>query len=161
MTVSKSSTKQELLEYLQDEYGETMPEATKDEILARLSELEGKDLSSQTSASDDSSSPSSNGGTDKAQSKEQARQRKQKRVRIMIPSSSDIGGNQDVFVGVQGVAYLIKRDEEVDVPQSVVEVLQNAQRTTYTQMEDGTLRGKKVPAYPVNIIDSKKKSSKS
>ena len=50
----------------------------------------------------------------------------EKKVKIKIPLTRDT--SDDVYVGVNGKTYLIKRGEEVEVPESVVEVLNNSER---------------------------------
>jgi hypothetical protein len=63
--------------------------------------------------------------------------RAQKKIKIMIPSTET--QHEPVPVQINGYAFLIERDKEVLVPESVVEVLRNAQFTTYKQIkrEDG------------------------
>jgi hypothetical protein len=48
-----------------------------------------------------------------------------KRVKIRLPRNRS-GESDEQIVGVNGVLYRIKRGVEVEVPESVVEVLQNA-----------------------------------
>ena len=50
----------------------------------------------------------------------------QRKVRIVIPSGRDIHERCPVPVAVNGREYLIVRDKEVDVPQSVINVLNDA-----------------------------------
>lgn len=50
----------------------------------------------------------------------------EKKVKIKIPLTRT--ETDDVFVGVNGKTYLIKRGEEVEVPESVVEVLNNKEK---------------------------------
>lgn len=61
----------------------------------------------------------------------------QKKVKIMIPSSEQ--EKADVSIGINGYVYQIKRDEIVEVPMAVIEVLNNAKMSTYVQRkrEDG------------------------
>ncbi|MEG1610983.1 MAG: hypothetical protein RR317_07345, partial [Bilophila sp.] len=47
----------------------------------------------------------------------------QRRVRIVISSGRDSHEQCPVTVGVNGRAYLIERDKEVEVPESVLHVL--------------------------------------
>lgn len=75
-----------------------------------------------------------------------------KRFTIMIPKSADAMGNEPVFVGVQGVGYTIPRAVNVDVPESVVEVLKNAEQDIVTQDEDGVIHHDYVPAYAFTVI---------
>ena len=48
---------------------------------------------------------------------------KEKKVKIKIPLTRT--EKNDVFVGVNGRSWLIKRGEEVEVPECVVEVLRH------------------------------------
>lgn len=49
----------------------------------------------------------------------------EKLVKIRIPRSRD--NQDDVFVGVNGRTWLIKRGVEVEVPECVAEVIRNAE----------------------------------
>jgi hypothetical protein len=75
-----------------------------------------------------------------------------KRFTILIPKAVGPVGNEPVFVGVQGVGYTIPRACNVDVPESVVEVLKNAVQDIVTQDEDGVMHHDYVPAYPFTVI---------
>lgn len=55
---------------------------------------------------------------------------KQKRHKIMIPSTER--DKEPVQVSINGYAYNIPRDKEVEVPQGVLEVLNNASYTVFT-----------------------------
>ena len=61
----------------------------------------------------------------------------ERRVRIKIPSGRAPHERSPVQVGVNGTAFLIKRDIDVDVPQSVVDVLENAKEQVPTTIEEG------------------------
>ena len=50
---------------------------------------------------------------------------KEKLVKIRIPRGRD--NQDDVFVGVNGRTWLIKRGVEVEVPKCVAEVIRNAE----------------------------------
>lgn len=73
-------------------------------------------------------------------------------VTISIAKSDKPGGDEPVFVGVQGVGYTIPRGINIDVPASVVEILKNAMQDLVTQDEDGEIHHNHVLAYPYNII---------
>ncbi len=47
-------------------------------------------------------------------------------VTITLPLTRE--RQEDVFVAVNGISYLIKRGEEVTIPKAVYEVLQNSER---------------------------------
>lgn len=55
------------------------------------------------------------------------------KVRIMIPSVESEGGDREVDVGVNGVAFRIQRNEPVDVPYRVFEALNNSEQTDFYQ----------------------------
>lgn len=61
----------------------------------------------------------------------------QQKVKIMIPSTET--KRDDVPVAVNGYTFLIQRDKVVEVPMSVVGVLNNAKMTLHKQVprEDG------------------------
>ena len=50
----------------------------------------------------------------------------EKKVKIKIPLTKNDA--EDVYVAVNGRSFLIKRGEEVEVPESVVEVLENQEK---------------------------------
>jgi hypothetical protein len=56
-----------------------------------------------------------------------------------------------VFVSVNGHAYVIQRDVDVDVPESVVEVLRNASTTSY-KMIDNEMVPRDMLAYPFSVV---------
>lgn len=48
-------------------------------------------------------------------------------VKFKIPKGRSDIEKQDLFVGINGKSYLIKRGVEMELPESVVEVLKNAE----------------------------------
>lgn len=54
-------------------------------------------------------------------------------VRIRIPLTRD--QKDDVYVGLNGVGYLIKRGPEVDVPAGVAEILQRSEEMLAQALE--------------------------
>jgi hypothetical protein len=58
---------------------------------------------------------------------------KEKTVKVKIPRMSK--NQEDVFVSVNMDTYLIKRGVEVEVPESVAEVLRNQERMLETIMD--------------------------
>ena len=48
-------------------------------------------------------------------------------IRFKIPTGRSDIDKQDVFVAVNGKSYLIKRGEAMELPKSVVEVLENSE----------------------------------
>jgi len=57
----------------------------------------------------------------------------EKKVKIKLPLTR--AEKDDVFVGVNGKTYLIKRGEAVEVPESVAEVLQHREKMLGVAME--------------------------
>ncbi|MCD6006907.1 hypothetical protein [Halomonas sp. IOP_31] len=70
-----------------------------------------------------------------------------KRYRIIIATNDQ--DKQPVQVGVNGRMYVIKRGEEVTVPESVVENLSNAVQHIY---DPKTMKESKVLAYPFQVM---------
>jgi hypothetical protein len=140
MAINGSSTKKELVEYLRERHGVDMPEATKDTLLQKAAELDDVDY-------EEMANPAKPLPTTVA-AKELASQSKTK---IRIPSTDGSSGVQPVFVSVNGHAYVIQRDVDVDVPESVVEVLRNASTTSY-KMIDNQMVPREMLAYPFSVV---------
>ncbi len=76
------------------------------------------------------------------------------RVRIIISATEEPGGDEPVFVSVNGKAQYIPRGEEVEIRRPYFEVLMNAETWRYDMQRDangnpdGMIR-RKVLAYPV------------
>jgi len=81
----------------------------------------------------------------------------EKKIKIIIPSTET--DREDVKIGICGYPYAIMRDVPVEVPLSVVKVLQDAIVTTYKQVpRDGKGEGfDLVPfesmRYPFRVIN--------
>lgn len=58
---------------------------------------------------------------------------KEKKVKIKIPLTRT--EKDDVFVGLNGRTFLIKRGEEVEVPEGVAEILRNREEVLMQAME--------------------------
>lgn len=89
-----------------------------------------------------------------------------KKARAKGPSPDDLvtinvhpdgakGAEKAIFVGVNGVGYRIKRGVDVQVPRSVMLVLQESVKTVYEQVEnsDGSVAmvPRDVPTYPFSV----------
>ncbi|WP_112111461.1 hypothetical protein [Haemophilus influenzae] len=73
-----------------------------------------------------------------------------KRVRIIIaPSETD---NSDVYVGLNDLDILIKRREEVSVPESVYVLLSKAGEHRFEQNKDGTYSEYFAPRYSITVL---------
>lgn len=138
-TITASSSKREWVEYMRAKHGEDVLDMTKEEIIKRASELENRDYAPTQSPLQPRT----------AAAREIAAAKK---VKIRITSTDDSEGQQPVFVGVNGVAFLIRRDEDVEVPVPVYEVLANARQTVFKQESDGTLTPREVPRYPFSLV---------
>lgn len=78
---------------------------------------------------------------------------KQPRVRIKIHAQEGAGGRDDVTVQINGYPFRIKRDHEVDVPESVVAVLKDAVQTVTTPGEKpGTFADYDVQRIPFVVL---------
>lgn len=81
--------------------------------------------------------------------------RRQRKVRILIPSGRDPHEQCPVPVGVNGRSYLIERDKEVPVPESVLHVLNLAVEMVPVVSEDGGYRVvgfRHTPRVPVQVL---------
>ena len=54
-------------------------------------------------------------------------------VRIRLPLTRD--QKDDVYVGLNGVGYLIKRGQEVDVPEGVAEIIERSEEMLAQALE--------------------------
>ena len=140
MNINAQSSKKELVDYLRDVHGLDLPGLTKAELIQKASEVDGIDYAALSNPGE---------GDKSAEEKDLA---KQERVKIRIHSSEDDMGKDDVFVGVNAVGFLIKRDTDVEVPIGVYNVLNDAKRKLYKQNPDGSLEMREVHAYPFSIV---------
>ena len=77
---------------------------------------------------------------------------------IMIPSSSDFDGKEDVFVNANGRRFLLQRDVEVSVPAVVVNALRDAVKVEHQTDAAGRITGsRQVARYPFQMISKPKK----
>lgn len=76
----------------------------------------------------------------------------EKMYRIQI--NTDPNDERPVQVAVQGVQFLIKRGEPVEVPERVVEVLRNAVEIRYRRnLKDNTMEPYEHPSYSYQILN--------
>ena len=74
-------------------------------------------------------------------------------TRIKIFASTEEGGNHAVFVSHNGIAYLIPRDEVMDVPDELLEILNNAVTTITSPNRDGVgVITRDVPRFNYQVI---------
>lgn len=60
---------------------------------------------------------------------------KEKRVTVKLPKLRGVRAIQEEFFSVNGKNYLIKRGEEVEIPEEVAEVIRNAHKATEYAMD--------------------------
>ena len=86
---------------------------------------------------------------------------KEKEYKIVIQEQEGVGGTQDVFVGINGKGYLIKRGMEVVVPAAVLANLKDSIYTNYIKdLEKGIDTEKQVPRFSVTVEGEAKPSDK-
>lgn len=143
------ATKEELLEYANGELGMSIPEGlavagVKKRIKDELKKL-GQDV-----VESEAPAPAAPVVAKPAAKPAPVNPFKVMRT-IHIHKSSDDTGADQVFVSVNGKSFLIKRGEDVEVPEPVVEVLKNAVETHGYQDRDGNYHTREVQAYPFMV----------
>lgn len=74
-----------------------------------------------------------------------------KRVTLTIHQTSEEGGDEDVFIGLNGFGYKIKRGEPCNVPVEVADIIKNAVTTTIRPGKDGEVKESKTPRFAYSI----------
>ena len=74
-----------------------------------------------------------------------------KRVNLTIHQTSEEGGDEDVFIGLNGFGYKIKRGEPCSVPEEVAEIIKNAVTTTIRPGKEGSVNESKTPRFAYSI----------
>lgn len=87
--------------------------------------------------------------------------RKAKKRRIIIHNQEGPGGDQSVFVAVNGMAYNIPRDKPVMLPMPIIEALKNASETRYVREQDsgkdfGPVTERQVQRFPFSILEGER-----
>jgi len=77
---------------------------------------------------------------------------KSNRVRVVFHSQEGAGGNDDVFVSVNGKAYLIKREHEVSLPREVMHALENARQTVFESGAEGRVLPRQVGRFSYTLL---------
>lgn len=72
--------------------------------------------------------------------------------KLTIHSGSDKGDQGDVFLGHNGVSFLIQRDKEVTVDERVIDCLTDAVIHTTKKGDDGIERVVKIPRFSYNVM---------
>jgi hypothetical protein len=70
---------------------------------------------------------------------------------LTIHQTNDDGGSEDVFVGINGYGYQIKRGEPVEVPKEVVQVIANAKQELMTFGKGGNVISRTTPRFPYSV----------
>ena len=78
------------------------------------------------------------------------------KVKIEINEGEGDGGEDDVFVQINGYAYKIKRGVEVIVPVEVLHVLENANMTVYENAQGGGHDSRKVKRFSYSVLGAVK-----
>lgn len=119
-------------------FGEKLsPELPKDELIVAFLKAQ-KDSNRPESGKPSKPLPSSNG--------------KRPRVRVVFHNQDGPGGADDIFVSVNGRAYLIKREHEVNLPREVMRVIENAEQSVFERGADSRLREKLVKRYSYTTL---------
>lgn len=138
----------DLRKYLSENFGiDKAANTSRDKLVAEIIEQEQANGVTR----DANTAPSAEAITG-APSAEQRELNKAKRVKIRISRDPHSRGNDDVYAGVNGVAYIIQREKTVEVPEPVYQVLQQATETRYWQSDDGSLVPRTVQSYPVSLV---------
>lgn len=76
-----------------------------------------------------------------------------KMVTLTIHQTSEEGGDEDVFIGLNGYGYKIKRGEPCEVPAEVAEIIKNAVVSTLRPGAQGAVNESKAPRYAYSITE--------
>lgn len=133
MSITKNSSKEELIGYVRDNLGIDPEGKTRLELLEMI---EQHDDSASIAPSPIVPEPTKKTGT----------------VTIHIPKTEAKMGDADVYVAVNQKTFLIKRGVDVEVPAAVVESLRNAVERRARQLDDGSLEHYEVAAYPFQVV---------
>ncbi|HHE3605628.1 TPA: hypothetical protein ACPDW5_001485, partial [Pasteurella multocida] len=71
------------------------------------------------------------------------------KVKIVIASTSDSSGKDDVMVWLNGRSFQIKRDIEVSIPEPVYKLLLDSKTTVADQQKDGSIITRDVMNYNI------------
>lgn len=96
--------------------------------------------------------PDADAGFEDSPESVQRRLAREGKVRLKIEQTTDESAPSEVFVGVNGYGFKIRRGEWVEVPRSVLRVLQEQTKRIYRVTHDDqghqTLTPVDVPAHP-------------
>jgi hypothetical protein len=77
---------------------------------------------------------------------------KNSRIKVIFHNQDGPGGSDDIFVSVNGRAYLIKREHEVRLPREVMRVIENAEQSVFERGADNRMREKLVKRYSYTVL---------
>lgn len=75
-----------------------------------------------------------------------------RRRKLTIHRSDADDGDRAVFVGINGYGYHIPRGKTVEVPDEVIEALNNAVVTRYSSGKDGKVVAMDAPRYAFTVL---------
>lgn len=75
-----------------------------------------------------------------------------KKVTLTIFSTSEEGGDEPVFIGLNGYGYVIKRGEPCIVPEEVAAIIQNAVTSTIRPGKEGSVNESKTPRFAFSVM---------
>ena len=139
----------DLRKYLSENFGiDKVANTSRDKLVAEIIEQEqaagiNRDAATAPSAEAITGVPTA----------EQREINKEKRVKIRISRDPQSRGNDDVYVSINGVAYIIQREKVAEVPEPVYQVLMQATEIRYEQTDEGSLIPRTVQSYPVSLVE--------
>ena len=74
------------------------------------------------------------------------------RIKLMIPISNEVGGKEDVTVGVNGDVIVIKRGKTVAITQPYYDALKNAVVEKHYKDEDGKSQVEYAPRFSISLL---------
>ncbi|MFW5489141.1 MAG: hypothetical protein ACNI3A_12130 [Desulfovibrio sp.] len=78
---------------------------------------------------------------------------KNSRVKVRFHAQEGGAGNDDIFVSVNGRAYLIQRERDVMLPREVLEVVENAEQTIF-EPSGGGVRARHVKRFAYTVLEA-------
>ncbi len=84
--------------------------------------------------------------------KDSPKTKRKDNVKVIFHNQEGSGGSDDIFVSVNGVAYLIKREHEVELPGEVMEVFDNAEQTVFERSAGDASRPKDVKRFAYSVV---------
>jgi hypothetical protein len=76
---------------------------------------------------------------------------KNNRIKVRFHAQEGGAGSDDIFVSVNGRAYLIQREQEVELPRAVLKVVENAEQTIF-EPSGGGVRARRVKRFAYTVL---------